>query len=90
MYVEATLKKLRMRISSTCIVCGVLAGLYGCANVGTGWGFHVSAEEVMNGLHSLVDVGKVLYLVCWFLHSTMLRHYSRRCYQGISVRVALR
>ena len=28
------------------------------------WDYHTSAEEIMDGLHALVERGLVLYLVC--------------------------
>ena len=35
------------------------------------WDFDTSVEEVMNGLHVLVQQGKVLYLVCEALSSSI-------------------
>jgi aryl-alcohol dehydrogenase-like predicted oxidoreductase len=48
------------------------------------WDWETSIEEMMNGLHALVQQGKVLYLVEWQKPSLLLVFSFNLLFQGIS------
>ena len=48
------------------------------------WDWETSIEEIMNGLHTLVQQGKVLYLVCVGIICDILDLSHRMAFQGIS------
>jgi aryl-alcohol dehydrogenase-like predicted oxidoreductase len=68
--VEASLKKLRTSYIDILYVAW--------------WDWDTSVEEVMNGLHVLVQQGKVLYLVRWLACMPSPTFVDMHCCQGIS------